>query len=72
MRQPVCPELEDVQLHLTILIANGLVGNALSYLRRSRNQQNRVQLMHHLLSGCQEMLINVTRGQAVNNVNIHE
>ena len=55
MRQPVCLELKDVQLHLTILIPNGLVGDALSYLRRSRDQQNQVQLMHHLLSGCQEM-----------------
>ncbi|XP_046657785.1 protein ELYS-like [Daphnia pulicaria] len=55
LRQPVCPELEDIQLHLTILIANGLISDALSYIRRNKNQRNSVELMQHLLNGCQEM-----------------
>ncbi|XP_057381407.1 protein ELYS-like isoform X2 [Daphnia carinata] len=55
LRRPVCPELEDIQLHLTILIANGLISDALSYIRRNRNQRNSVELMQHLLNGCQEM-----------------
>ena len=55
LRQPVCPELEDIQLHLTILVANGLVGDALGYVRRNKNQRNDRELMQHLLCGCQEM-----------------
>ena len=55
LRQPVYPELEDIQLHLTILIANGLISDALSYIKRNRNQRNSVELMEHLLNGCQEM-----------------
>ena len=55
LRQPVCPELEDIQLHLTILIANSLISDALSYIRRNRNQRNSVELIQHLLNGCQEM-----------------
>lgn len=55
LRRPVCPELEDIQLHLTILIANGLISDALSYIRRNRNQRNSVELMQHFLNGCQEM-----------------
>lgn len=55
LRHPVCPELEDIQLHLTILIANSLIGDALSYIRRNKNQRNSQELMDHLLCGCQEM-----------------
>ena len=53
LRQPVYPELEDIQLHLTILIASGFISDALSYIRR--NQRNSVELMQHLLKGCEEM-----------------
>jgi Nuclear pore complex assembly len=54
-RQPVCPELEDIQLHLTILIANSQIGDALGYLRQNRNRKNNQELMQHLLCGCREM-----------------
>ena len=52
-RQPVCPELKEIQLRLTILIANSLISDTLSYIRR--NQRNSIELAHHLLNGCQEM-----------------
>jgi len=55
LRHPVCPELEDIQLHLTILIANSLISDALSYVRRNKNQRNSETLMQHLLCGCREM-----------------
>lgn len=55
LRHPVCPELEDIQLHLTILIANNLISDALNYIRRNRNQRNSVDLMLHFMSGCHEM-----------------
>lgn len=55
LRHPVCPELEDIQLHLTILIANNLISDALGYIRRNKNQRNSQELMQHLLCGCQEM-----------------
>jgi len=55
LRHPVCPELEDIQLHLTILIANSLISDALSYVRRNKNQRNSEALMQHLLCGCREM-----------------
>lgn len=55
LRHPVCPELEDIQLHLTILIANSLISDALGYIRRNKNQRNSKELMQHLLCGCQEM-----------------
>ena len=55
LRQPACPELEDIQLHLTILIANSLVGDALAFLRQNRSRQNHLELMQHLLCGCREM-----------------
>jgi hypothetical protein len=45
LRQPVFPELEDIQLHLTIVIANGLISDALNYIKRNKNQRNSVELM---------------------------
>jgi hypothetical protein len=55
LRQPVFLELEDIQLHLTIVIASGLISDALSYIKRNRNQRNSVELMQHLLNGGQGM-----------------
>ena len=52
---PIRPELEDIQLYLTILIANSLIADALSYVRHNKNQSNSEALMQHLLFGCREM-----------------
>ncbi|XP_069118568.1 protein ELYS-like isoform X2 [Argopecten irradians] len=46
---------EEVKLKLTVLLANGLIAQALEYVRTYRDEANLEDLLFHLFHGCQQM-----------------
>ncbi|GAB6023281.1 Protein ELYS [Chamberlinius hualienensis] len=54
VHQPCKETAEDLQFYLTILLANGMVSDAFSYLRSVRDQANAEELINHFFLGCQQ------------------
>ncbi|XP_018025653.1 protein ELYS [Hyalella azteca] len=52
-RKPPHQELEDVQLQLSVLLANGRVREAFHYQRNHATVANHLKLLLHLLQGCE-------------------
>ena len=50
-RQPPLQQLEDIQLHLSVLLANGRVREAFHFQRQHANVSNEKDLLAHLLQG---------------------
>ena len=51
MRKPPQVTVEDIRLHLTLLLANGLIREAFHYQRSHRVRNNTNDLLQHLFTG---------------------
>ncbi|KAK8405675.1 hypothetical protein O3P69_001874 [Scylla paramamosain] len=54
MRQPPKVDLDDIRLHLTLLLANKLVREAFHYQRAHRTTANTEDLLQHFFTGCEQ------------------
>ncbi|XP_050715926.1 protein ELYS-like isoform X50 [Eriocheir sinensis] len=54
MRQPPKIDIDDIRLHLTLLLANGLVREAFHYQRSHRTTANTQDLLQHFYTGCEQ------------------
>ncbi|XP_033102998.1 protein ELYS-like isoform X2 [Anneissia japonica] len=54
MRSPPLNTLEDVQMHLTVLLANGLTAEAFQFQRKYNDPASAQDLLLHLFLGCQQ------------------
>ncbi|XP_069945568.1 protein ELYS isoform X3 [Cherax quadricarinatus] len=55
IRQPPKVDLDDIRLHLTLLLANGLIREAFHYQRSHRIRDNTEDLLNHLFTGCEQL-----------------
>ncbi|ROT67431.1 Protein ELYS [Penaeus vannamei] len=55
IRQPPKVDLDDIRLHLTLLLANGLIREAFHYQRTHRVKDNSEDLLNHLFTGCEQL-----------------
>ncbi|XP_076032240.1 uncharacterized protein LOC143020018 isoform X2 [Oratosquilla oratoria] len=55
IRRPPLVDVDDIRLHLTLLLANGLTREAFHYQRTHRVQANTDDLLNHFFTGCEEM-----------------
>nr|XP_045604615.1 protein ELYS-like isoform X1 [Procambarus clarkii] len=55
IRQPPKADLDDIRLHLTLLLANGLIREAFHYQRTHRIKNNSEDLLNHLFTGCEQL-----------------
>ncbi|XP_070561837.1 protein ELYS-like [Ptychodera flava] len=53
-KQPALDSLEDVKLHLSVLLSNGLTAEAFQFQRLYRDQENSEELLYHLFLGAQQ------------------
>ncbi|XP_071946058.1 protein ELYS-like [Antedon mediterranea] len=53
-RNPPLNTLEDVQMHLTVLLANGLTSEAFQFQRKYNDPASAQDLLLHLFLGCQQ------------------
>ncbi|XP_071534189.1 uncharacterized protein Elys isoform X2 [Panulirus ornatus] len=55
IRQPPKVDMDDIRLHLTLLLANGLIREAFHYQRSHRIKNNSEDLLNHLFTGCEQL-----------------
>nr|XP_006822563.1 PREDICTED: protein ELYS-like [Saccoglossus kowalevskii] len=53
-KQPAMETLNDVKLHLSVLLTNGLTAEAFHFQRLYRDQENAEELLYHLFLGAQQ------------------
>ncbi|TRY74821.1 hypothetical protein TCAL_05664 [Tigriopus californicus] len=55
IRKPPQKDLSDIQLHIAILLANGMVHEAFQYQRNRRNTRNASEMLQHFLEKAEEL-----------------
>ncbi|KAK3879519.1 hypothetical protein Pcinc_015928 [Petrolisthes cinctipes] len=55
LRQPPMVDPDDIRLHLTLLLANGLIREAFHFQRTHRIRNNAHDLLNHLFHGCEQL-----------------
>ncbi|XP_066981353.1 protein ELYS-like isoform X2 [Macrobrachium rosenbergii] len=55
IRQPPRVDVDDIRLHLTLLLANGLIREAFHFQRQHRLKDNAEDLLNHFFTGCEQL-----------------
>ncbi|XP_068200188.1 protein ELYS-like isoform X2 [Palaemon carinicauda] len=55
IRQPPRVNMDDIRLHLTLLLANGLIREAFHFQRQHRLKDNAEDLLNHFFIGCEQL-----------------